>query len=162
MVLILIGLHLLWDYFHGGIPIHYILQDENLPRVSNWWGIITLPALTWVSLYYIGKRENKENNLDNNYRNVIYRFITALFFGIAISFFFTIGSNIPGYMVIGLLLMSFFIPLYWIEYLLVFVIAMTYTFGAILPMLFGLVLLLLFGLTYKIQSSITSYLKTKI
>ena len=65
------------------------------------------------------------------------------------SFFFTIGSEIPGYMMIAIIPLSFFVPLYRPEYLLGFVLGMTYTFGAILPMGFGIILTVICIISYK-------------
>jgi hypothetical protein len=91
----------------------------------------------------------------------MYRFIGALSFGILISLFFTIGSDFPGYMMIGLFLVSFFVPLYWSEYLLGFVIGMTYTFGVILPTGIGILLTIIFIITYKLLRTGLLYLVSK-
>ncbi|MFT4567067.1 MAG: hypothetical protein ACI9FN_002031 [Saprospiraceae bacterium] len=29
---------LIWDYFHGGVPSHYLLHDKDMPSIANWWG----------------------------------------------------------------------------------------------------------------------------
>ena len=164
IVSLLIWSHLVWDYFHGGVPTHYILHRADLPGISNWWGGIVLPLLTWYLLYRIHVRiVNKEKSgVPQNTTNIIYKFIAALLFGILLSFFFTIGSEFPGYMMIGLVLVSFFVPLYWPEYLLGFVIGMAYTFGVILPVGIGILLTLIFIITYKFVRRGILYLASKI
>lgn len=163
IVTLLVGAHLIWDYSHGGVPTHHILQQENLPGISNWWGVIALPLLTWYLLYRIHQRlVNKEKlGVPQNTTNIMYRFIGALSFGILISLFFTIGSDFPGYMMIGLFLVSFFVPLYKPEYLLGFVIGMTYTFGVILPTGIGILLTIIFIITYKLLRTGLLYLVSK-
>jgi hypothetical protein len=81
--------------------------------------------------------------------NILYGFAGALFFGILLSIFFTLGySELPGYMIAGLFLLALFIPVYRAECLLGFVIGMTYTFGAVLPTAFGSVLVLVSAILY--------------
>ena len=52
---------LAWNYFHGGIPRHHILAREDLPEISNAWGAIILPLLTWFVGFRVQKRENLES-----------------------------------------------------------------------------------------------------
>ncbi len=100
---------LIWQYFHGGVPSHHILNREELPAFSNWWGGILIPLLTWFLLYRIQKRIiNKSTNIDDS-KNIIYAFICALSFSILLSVFFTLGNTeIPFYMVILLFLLGSF------------------------------------------------------
>ena len=151
IVILLIWGHLAWDYFHGGVPTHRILRREDLPGISNWWGGIVLPLFTWFLLYLIQNRmdKNDKSNINSNLIHFIYRFLGAFLFGILLSFFFTIGSDIPGYMMIAIIPLSFFIPLYRPEYLLGFVLGMTYTFGAILPLGIGIILTVICIISYK-------------
>ena len=164
VVTILIWAHLAWDYFHDGVPTHRILQSEDLPGISNWWGGIVLPLFTWLLLYLIQKRMNINNNsnINSNSIHFTYRFLGGLLFGILLSFFFSIGSEIPGYMMIGIIPLSFFIPLYRPEYILGFVLGMTYTFGAILPIVVGIILTILFIISYKLIRSGILYIVSKI
>ena len=152
IVTILIWVNLVWDYFHGGVPTHHILQREDLPGMSNWWGGIVLPLITWFLLYLIQKRmnEDEKSNINSNSNHILYSFLGAFLFGILLSIFFTIGSDIPGYMMIGIMPLSFFIPLYRPEYLLGFVLGMTYTFGPILPIIVAIILTVIFIISYKL------------
>ena len=47
LVSVAIGGLLAWDYWHGGVPRHHLLANPALPSVSNWWGALLLPVLTW-------------------------------------------------------------------------------------------------------------------
>lgn len=143
IVTIAIWTLLAWNYYHGGVPSHHILAKKDLPSISNWWGGLLLPLLTWWLLYRIQKRvvRNNPEYSDSQQTQVIYGFVGALFYGIVLSVFFKFGySDIPGYMLLGIFVLALFFPIYRSEYLLGFVIGMTYTFGAVLPTLIGSIL----------------------
>ncbi|WP_461491593.1 hypothetical protein [Pontibacter sp. HJ8] len=142
IVSITIGALLVWQHYHGGVPIHHIAADETLPAISNWWGVLLLPVLTWFLTYRIQKRVfgNKDAYLatTKSLLHVLYRFTGALLFGILIAVCFSFGyHDMTGNLVLGLLPVAIFFPIYRAECLLGFVIAMTFTFGAVLPTGFG-------------------------
>ncbi len=146
IVFLFVGGHLAWDFFNGGVPSHHILQREDLPSVSNWWGILLLPGLAAYTLWRIEKR-----NLDPaNQKNAMWGFIGALIFGITLSVFFKMETNVPGYMMLALLASSFFIPFYRIEYLMGFVLGMLITFGGVLPLGVGTILVAIGAFSYLI------------
>lgn len=156
IVTLLMWGYLAWDYFHEGVSTHYLYIFENLPGISNWWGGIVLPLLTWFLLTRIQYRMNgkDESGIKNNLRYVIYGFLGSLIFGILFPYFyfngyFQCGTNIPEYVMLTLIVTSFFIPLYRAEYFLGLVIGMTYALGPILPIGIGVILVVLFGVTYK-------------
>ena len=158
---------LVWNYFHGGIPSHHLLADENLPEVSNIWGGILLPVLTWFLLYRIQVRINRRNNANSSVTysvsKILYGFVAAVLFGIVLSTFFTFGNtDVPGYMLILLFLLAVFIPVYRSEYILGFVIGMTYTFGAVLPTLVGSILALIGLVIYYGIRPVILYLRSKL
>jgi hypothetical protein len=141
-----IGALLIWNHFHGGVPSHHVLADANLPLISNWWGIIVIPLLTVFLTYRIQKRIYGPNDqeISNLLKQVIFGFLGALSFGILLAFFFASGNqDMPGYMILGLLPLSFFFPIYRAECMLGFVLGMTYTFGAVLPTGIGSLLILI-------------------
>ncbi len=144
IVILAIGLLLVWNHFHGGVSSHHILHRKDLPAISNWWSGVLLPLLTWFLLYRIQKRILRhmagKPDASKYLTNIIYGFVGALLFGILLAAFFTFGYfEILGYMVNGLLLLGMLFPTYRAEYLLGFVIGMTYTFGAVLPTAFGVI-----------------------
>jgi hypothetical protein len=144
---------LAWDHYHGGVPSHHILHREDLPAISNWWGGLLLPLLTWFLLYRIQKRLVRDNveksKVPKHLENILYGFTGALFYGILLSVFFSFGySDISGYMLIGLFLLALSFPIYRAECMLGFVIGMTFTFGAVLPTAVGSILALIGAILY--------------
>jgi MFS family permease len=139
---------LFWNYFHRGVPSHHILNDENLPKISNWWGGFLLPLLTWFLFFSLKKRfvdiEDENQKAQRFPKKIIYAFIGALSLGILLSVFFTLGyENFPAYILLIILVSGFFFPIYRAEYFLGFVIGMTFTFGAVLPAAVGFILALI-------------------
>jgi hypothetical protein len=136
---------LAWNHYHGGVPSHHILANEELPAISKGWGAVLLPLLTWFLLYRIQKRAlgNKDgcSQASNFFVRVIYGLASSLSFGILLSAFFTFGyADICGYMILGLIPHAIFFPIYRAECLLGFVMGMTFTFGAVLPTGIGIIL----------------------
>jgi hypothetical protein len=126
-----------WNYLHGGVPSHHILNDRNLPEISNWWGCLLLPILVWFLFYTLKKRvgvDDENQKLQRFPVKIIYAFIGSLILGILLSVFFTLGyENFPAYILLVILVSGLFFPIYRAEYVLGFVIGMTFTFGAVLP-----------------------------
>ena len=154
IVAVLILAKLAWDYFHGGVPTHHVYILENKPGISNWWGALTLPLLTWFVLYRVQHRiyrkdESNKSDIKKKISTAIYGFLGSLLFGIVFSYTYMNGPDIKGYLMLGLVITSFFIPLYKSEYLLGFVIGMTSNFGPILPIGIALILMTVFAVTYK-------------
>ncbi len=144
---------LMWNYYHGGVPSHHLLQKESLPEISNWWGGLLLPLLALFLTYRIQIRLIRNNDDKSNPLKFpikyTYGFLLALSFGILLSVFFTLGySNLSAYLMYGLLLLALFFPIYRAECLLGFVIGMTFTFGAVLPTGVGALLILIGAVLY--------------
>jgi hypothetical protein len=156
-----------WNHYHGGVPSHHILAKEELPEISNWWGGLLLPILSWLLSYRIQRRiiRHHVGNLETlKYPiQVIYGFAGSLLFGALLSVFFTLGySGIPGNMMLGLILFSLFFPIYLSECLLGFVISMTFTFGAVLPTGIGSILALVGSMLYLFVRPAILYLALKL
>jgi len=144
VTLMILGL-LLWTHFHGGVPSHHILQRADLPGISNWWGGLLLPALTWLLLGRVNKRLAKQHSPTprprNDYAKVLRLFLMGLAFAIILAACFTNGyepflENVP-YLILA---MSLAVPIYYAEFMLGFVLGMTYTFGAMIPTVFALIM----------------------
>ena len=153
VTLLIIGL-LVWEHFHGGVPKHHILQRKELPEISNWWGGLLLPVLTWFLLGRVQKRIDKQLLIGpepKHYRfQIISYFITGLCLAILLVIAFINNytpflENVPYIF----LLLSLFIPIYFSEFILGFILGMSYTFGVILPTAFVLILTILGFLIYK-------------
>ena len=158
VVTLLIWSLLIWQHYHGGVPSHHLLHRGDLPSVSNWWGGILLPFLTW---FLIGRASLRKGEKSAN--PVIGGFFGALFYGIALSLSFVKGlEQISSLMIPGLLIMACFFPIYKAPYFLGFVIAMTYTFGALLPTGFAVVMGLVAFVIYNYIRPIPLYLFRKL
>jgi hypothetical protein len=154
---------LIWDHFHDGVPSHHILQNEDLPKFSNWLGGILIPLLTWFLLYRVQKRIGNNSTVSKFPVNIPYAFIAALSFGLLLSVFFTLGySEIPFYMIVSLLVLAIFLPIYKAECFLGFVLGMTFTFGGVLPIGIISILSLIGAVLYLIAKPGIQFIITKI
>lgn len=151
VTLVIFGL-LFWQHLHGGVPSHHILQRADFPEISNWWGGLLLPVLTWLALGRIEKRLNKQvlsmQTIDNQNIKILGRFFLGITLGLLIAVSFTNDyqlflDNVP----FVLLLLSLLIPIYYSEFMLGFILGMSYTFGAFLPTVF---ILIFAGLGYLV------------
>jgi len=152
MVTIVIFGLLFWQHLHGGVPSHHILQRADLPEISNWWGGLLLPVLTWLALGRIENRLNKQamstQTTGNQNIKILGRFFLGITLGLLIAVSFTNDyklflDNVP----FVLLLLSFLVPIYYSEFMLGFILGMSYTFGAFLPTVF---ILIFAGLGYLV------------
>lgn len=136
VVVTLLGLSLLaWQQLQGGVPSHNILARADLPAVSNWWGALLLPALTWSLLGRILGRIS--SSATTSYKAAS-AFTGAGLFGVVLAVsYVTDHSTVTTYIVRSLPLLALLLPLYRAEYVLGFVLGMTYTFGAVLPTAFA-------------------------
>lgn len=164
IVTLLVWGHIAWDYFHDGIPTHYIFHSEDMPGIPNWWGGIVLPFFTWFLLYRIHKRINGSEIpvASESLRNVILRFLAAALVSIAIAIFFMNGIEVIDYIMGSLFVLAFFLPLYKSEYLLGWVLGASFSFGAMIPISFGSLLALVFFIFYKIFRVIVGFFVTKV
>ena len=153
LVTALIFTFLLWEHFHGGVTSHHILHSEDLPAISNWWSGLLLPVLTWFLWSRVEKRLDQNafgtQQPNSAMSKVVWIFMVGLVLGIvlAASFTYAFKPFLDNVLYI-LIVLSFFIPLYYAEYILGFILGMTYTFGAILPTVFILVFAGLGWVTY--------------
>lgn len=139
---------ILWEHLNGGVITHHLLARKDLPGISNWWGLLNIPALTWISLFLIHKRRQQNEELENT---IVKRVLAAFIFGLIASILweFNFDEILPFYILLPLPI-ALIKPLHLPEYLLGFVLGMLFTFGGILPILVGLVLILLCYLIHKI------------
>jgi hypothetical protein len=129
---------LIWEHYHGGVPSHSFMARKDMPSISNWWGGLLLPLLTYFSMYRIQKRLNltSENSgvQPRKLQFILLLFIAGLMYAGSMAYFFKTGNeDINGILFQGLFLLALIFPLYRAEFFLGFVMGMTYTFGAILP-----------------------------
>ncbi len=147
----LILLHVLWESYHGGVTSHNLLAREDLPAISNWWGVVSLPILTWITLNAIEVRAKKANSASTPvFKSARGFFIGGLIFGLTMAALWQYNmEEFMPYLLLLPLVLALWIPTYRLEGLLGFVLGMAYTFGGVLPIMIGLVLLLLSFIVYK-------------
>ncbi|HOY13023.1 MAG TPA: hypothetical protein PLY70_07780 [Saprospiraceae bacterium] len=151
---------LMWDYFHGGVPSHHLLANENLPEISNWWGVITLPLFSYFLLMRMKKRLNNE---DQNKNLFLLPFFFSLLYAITLAVSFSTGNTkISSLLFQSIPLIALFFPIYLSEYLLGFIIGLVYTFGGVLPIIIGGVIAIISYIIYNYLRSFILFISTKI
>ncbi|MFN8441930.1 MAG: hypothetical protein U0175_14215 [Caldilineaceae bacterium] len=131
-------LHLAWEFTQGGVKSHHLLYRADLPAISNGWGILLLPTLSWFLLGRIEKRLLSHSaDLDKDSKlpvRITVGFVASLLYGVSLAVAFTQQQEaIASYLFLGMLWVAVLIPVYRSEYMLGFILGMTFTFGAILP-----------------------------
>lgn len=125
------GTHLAWEALHGGIRSHHLLAREDLPAMSNLWGLLILPALGLLTMYFVRRRSAVARRAAST---AITAFIASLLLGCALSAAFSYGLDD---LAAGLLLAAFLagsiVRTYRVEYIFGFVVGMTYVFGPVIP-----------------------------
>ncbi len=160
-VTLLVWAHIGWDYFHGGIPTHYILHSKDMPGIPNWWGAIVLPFFTYFLLFRIHMRLNRPDSKDS-LKQVGLRLLAGLLFAISISVTFLNGIEVTDYIMGLIFILAFIFPLFKSEYLLGWVLGASFAFGAIIPIVFGSMLCLVFFLIYQLVGGIKRVVRPKI
>jgi len=144
VTILILGL-LLWEHVHDGVPSHHILHQKDMPEISNWWSGLFLPILTWILVGKIINRIEKQATPTKQDKpetgNVLILFGVGLAFGIilAVSFMQDYKPFLDNVLYI-LLILSLIAPIFYSEFILGFVLGMTYTFGALIPTVFILIM----------------------
>jgi hypothetical protein len=158
-----VGILLLWEHFNGGVKTHYMLHREDLPSISNYWSLLVVAILSWITLYFVRRRiADKAKGVSQNIlKKIALAFLVAFLFGIALGALFLTGfEQATNLLMLGLLFASIIFPLYKVEYLLGYVLGLTFAVGATLPAFFGLILICIFTVTYKLPRWAFSKLTT--
>lgn len=131
-------LHLGWEYTHGGVPAHHLLNDPGLPAISNWWGLMVVPLLVW---HLVGRIQRRAATLvqtgsRERFRTLAQaRFGVAFAWGAALALAFTLGHPAVSWIFFGAFAAALLAGAWRAEYVLGFALAMSFTFGAVLPVL---------------------------
>jgi len=113
-----------------------------MPAISNGWGLLLLPALTWFLIGRIQKRMARHPGESGATSSLCVRvvagFAGSLVIGILLSAAFTRHyESVASYLFLIILLLAVILPVYRAECVLGFVLGMTLTFGAVLPTVFA-------------------------
>ncbi|MDY0960967.1 MULTISPECIES: hypothetical protein [Massilia] len=137
------------EHLHGGVVAHHLLANPDLPAVSNWWGLLLVPLLTWWTVGRIDRRARLAASGGSSLKPApIIAFLCALAYGATLAALFAAGSPLVDYIFFGLLALALVVRLWHAEYLLGFVLAMSLVAGPILPAMFGAVIALLSWLVH--------------
>lgn len=138
LALLLGVIHLALEYLDGGVRSHHLLNRADLPAISNGWGLAVLPLLGWL----FGARFQARPEPGQR-RAMLIALAAAALYGAALATAFAHGCQaILPVLFFGLFALAALLPLYRIEFMLGFVVAMTYTFGTVLPTLIASVIAL--------------------
>lgn len=150
--------HLGWEHLNGGVPSHHFLARADMPAISNWWGAVLIPALSWFLVgriqSRIARQEADDPGESRRIPMVAAGFLAALAYGAAIALAFTMNSAAVSYIFLGLFALSLFVRTYRAEYVLGFVFGMTFTFGAVLPTLAASVVASFSGIVHFVLRSV--------
>jgi len=152
---------LIWQYLHDGVPSHHLLHRADLPAISNWWGGLLLPSLSWFLLGRIGNRiqQQSSDKTIGYQKNLLIGFVCSLLYGALLSLAFLNGlTQISSSLFFGILLIAIFIRVYREQFILGFILSMSITFGAVLPTIFAS----LIGIASAIVYFIVQFIRQKL
>lgn len=137
VALVAAAAHLAWEASHGGIRSHHLLNQADLPAVSNGWGLLVLPVLGWLAAWFVRRRATRSADAS---RRALAAFCGSLLVGLALSAAFRLEwSNVTAGLFFAVLLGGVALRTYRAEYVFGFVLGMTFVFGSVLPTLAALV-----------------------
>ncbi|RZA34004.1 MAG: hypothetical protein EOP92_17920 [Lysobacteraceae bacterium] len=136
-------LHLGWETTHGGVPAHHLLNNPELPAISNWWGLLVVPLLVW---FLVGRVQRRAATLVQTGSRERFRMLTqarfavALLWGAALAIAFSFGHPLVNWIFFGAFAAALVVHAWRAEYMLGFALGLIFTFGAVLPVLIASVI----------------------
>lgn len=125
------AVHLASELATGGVASHHLLADPELPSVSNWWGLLTLPVLCALAARRFAMAETGPGR-----RRVLIGFGLGVLWGGGLAAAWAFEADaVAEALFLALFALSLFLPLHRPERIAGFVLAMTFTFGGVLPVL---------------------------
>lgn len=135
---------LAWQALHGGVPAHHVLHRADMPAISNWWGALLIPVLTW---FLLGR--SKPRAIARPKLTLLASAAGALVGAAQAITFFTGHEAITSNIVLSLFAVALFLPIYRAECVLGFILAMTVPFGTVLPTVFAAVMSAVGVISYR-------------
>ena len=110
---LLMSIMLLLEYLRGGINSYHPLGNKDLPMISNWLGLLTIPLFSWLSLSNLQMRNKGENNKQKPIsKSQFYGFIGGVLFGIITTIFFYAKLGLNSHLLIASFVLALFLPIY--------------------------------------------------
>lgn len=162
LITLIIWSMLVWQFTHNGVPVHYLFRNPDLPALSNWWGGLLLPLLSWIMMGRIKQRilKSPSKSVSKITKNIVVSFVISLSYGALLSFCFLSGySEVSAVLFPSILFFAIFFKVYKEEFLLGFILSMSITFGALLSITFGSIIALLSFIVYFVMQFIWSRVK---
>jgi hypothetical protein len=145
IVLIAEAGHLSWEHLHGGILTHHFLRSAAMPGFHNAWGLLLLPALAAWAGWRIERRLAEGTRPSS----VFVAGLLALAAGLALSVAFVAGlESVSAVVFFGMLIVALLLPVCRVECWLGLVLGMSFTFGAVIPIVIGAVIAILSALVH--------------
>jgi hypothetical protein len=128
-------LHLTWEATHGGVVSHHILNRADLPAISNWWGALLLPLLAWfLSGTSSAERLRSAAVTMNHCTGMSLLALGMMSMGSHCQLHLGKGGDDNDIALSGMFVAALLLPVYqWKRFS--FVLGMTFTFGAVLPLI---------------------------
>jgi hypothetical protein len=135
------ALHLAFEHFTGGVQSHHLLARADLPSVSNWFGLLVLPALG--GLVALRARAHASSaRWAGVPRSMWAALVGAAIYGAVLAISFELGAGtVTNAVFFALFGLALLLPVYRVEYLAGFVLGMMITFGPVLPVLIASVVM---------------------
>lgn len=133
LVSLYIVISLFWQHFTTGVPAHHLLNDPELPAISNWWGLLILPVLTGFLTSLITKRHGVPYP-----KKVWLQILATSIYALAMTLLFYSGHiTLVSQLALPLIVVSaLFFPVYQAPFILAYVVVSSAGFGAFIPTLF--------------------------
>lgn len=161
-----IGALLVWQHGHGGVPSHRFLARDDMPLISNWWGALILPVLTWFLTGRVATRlaQHADDRAATNiaWRKIQVGYAVALLYAVALAAAFMTGrTEISSGLFQALPVLAIFVPIFRAECVLGFVLGLTYSFGAVLPTFIATILSVVGAVAYLVPRALIRRVRTR-
>lgn len=137
--LVFVAATLTWEYFNGGVKNHYLLHNPDYPSISNYWGLLILPLLTWFTTYRIKTGFHSQMGVLENTlipKHIRRGFLVMCAVTAAQSVAWVMGEpEITKYLAIAVILTGIFIPIYHSHFFLANVLVSSVIFGSVIPLI---------------------------
>ena len=133
LALLATATHLGWELAHGGVKSHHLLARQDLPAVSNWWGLMILPLLGLLASRAVTSRVQANQG---TVAHAVAALVGSLLVGAAMSATFAAGyDSVTSGIFVAAVAVGLVLPIYRVEYVFGFVLGMTFVFGSVIPMI---------------------------